>query len=147
MKPEDLIENSELVSKIYGKWPSFHDFEIIRIQFDRDAPEEPSGPQISAFVHMWQITGETDETGKYVCGNHHVVEVRMRNVCEYEMVGFNSQNVINDVEVWQEKDGDSPKSCIRFPALFGADLTVMCEKIEIGRIEPGLPDDSASRDA
>ncbi|MHC4167439.1 MAG: Imm50 family immunity protein [Planctomycetota bacterium] len=142
MEPEDLIKKSELVSKIYGRWPSFHDFEITRVEFDRRVSEDASGPNISAFIHMWQITGKTDHGKKFVFGNHNIVELRMENVYDYDLAGFNCQNVIDDIEVWKEKRGDSLTSCIHFPAIFGADLMVMCEKIEIGRIEPGLPADS-----
>ena len=139
IRPEDLINRSELVSQIYGGWPSFHDFEITRICFERELPEDISGPHISVFVHMWQITGKTSDGKKFIYDKHNIVELRMMNVHEYEFKSFNCQNVLADMEVWQEKDTDLTASCIYFRGIFGADLIVKCRTIEIGKIEPGIP--------
>ena len=136
IKPEDIIKRSELITNIYHGWPSFHDFEIVSIQFERNTPQGETGPQISIFIHTWETTVD----GKiFVFSKHNIVELIMKNVYEYVLKGFNFQNVINDIEVWQEKDHDLIKSCIHFPALFGADLLVKCGLIEVGKIEPGIP--------
>jgi len=139
IRPEDLIKRSELVLQIYGGWPSFHDFEIVRICFDRDLQEDTSGPHISAFIHMWQVTGRTSDGRKFIHDKHNITELRMMNVHEYEFKGFNSQNVLADMEVWQEKDAGLTASCIYFHGIFGADLLVKCVTIEIGKIVPGIP--------
>jgi|TARA_B110000240_G_C13400998_1_gene410968 hypothetical protein len=47
--PEFEIEGSDLLSEQFGEWPSFHDSELISIDFNRG--KEEVNPSIVVKVH------------------------------------------------------------------------------------------------
>jgi hypothetical protein len=37
-----LVENAAALTKIFGKWPTFHDAEVLRIVLDRAGDDGPT---------------------------------------------------------------------------------------------------------
>jgi len=64
---ESLIQGSEKLLTIFGRWPSFHDAEVIEIKLLRksDWPEGSGGqgPQLVAKIHTWEMTRQVDDKG------------------------------------------------------------------------------------
>jgi immunity protein 50 of polymorphic toxin system len=61
------FENSALLESIFGRWPSFHDAEVLRVVLDRSGDE---GPTLEAAIHVFEMTPDVDPKGYYVLKNH-----------------------------------------------------------------------------
>jgi hypothetical protein len=56
-----LVENAAALTKIFGKWPTFHDAEVLRIVLDRAGDD---GPTIEAQIHVFAMTSRVDDSGR-----------------------------------------------------------------------------------
>jgi hypothetical protein len=77
MFPE--IHGIEEIIAWYGKWPSFHDAEILELHLERE------GPCRLKIYNVW--------------GKGAVVTFKMEEVTDLELADFSSQNVIGDLEL------------------------------------------------
>src|SRR6185295_969214 len=100
------IENAELIERIFGCWPSFHDAEVHGIVITRDGA---SGARMDVTIHHWQMTGDVDSKGYYVLNHHTLTTLRFSHICDLQLAGFNHQNVLWDLEISElaESDADS----------------------------------------
>jgi hypothetical protein len=134
---ESLVQGSEKLLAIFGRWPSFHDAEVIEIQLSRVRAGSRSnryeGPQLLARIHTWNITNEVDSTGHYVLKNHTLVTILFSDVRELKLEGFNHQNAISGLTI-QPKETTNPtdsKFHIEVDPSFGVDATFDCASVEI----------------
>ncbi len=97
VKPQDVIISADRVTSIYGQWPEMHDFEVPKVVFERELPDDEFGLFIKVYVHMWYA----DKNGY---GKHNIVGIRFNNVIEHDAEGFNHQNVINNIMIKSGKD-------------------------------------------
>jgi hypothetical protein len=133
IKPQDLIIGADKILAIYGQWPDMHDFEVPKVIFERELPDDEFGPFITVFIHMWHA-------GKNGYSNHNIVGIRFNNVIKHDAGGFNHQNVINDITIKSDKDNaDNPIYHVNVPDIFGFGATITCRSIEVVSIEPGAP--------
>jgi hypothetical protein len=65
---EDKIANCQLLTDIFGRFPSFHDAEVLSVTLDR---QEISGdrPNLKAAIYVFEMTPEVSSEGKYVLKN------------------------------------------------------------------------------
>ena len=134
---ESLIKGSEKLLTIFGRWPSFHDAEVIEIQLSRVPAgargNRYEGPQLLAKFHTWDITNEVDSTGHYVLKHHTLVALRFSDMREIKLEGFNHQNVIFGLTI-QLKESNNPtdsKFHVEFDPSFGVDAIFDCSAIEV----------------
>jgi hypothetical protein len=130
----EAIENHELIERIFGKWPSFHDAEIHSVSLTRDC-ELP--PQIDVTIHHWQMTNEVDSKGYYVLKHHTLTTFRFSQASDICLEDFNQQNVIWELEISENKDekGELLFS-IFMGAIFGCGVMFKCKKIKILSVAP-----------
>lgn len=53
MNDVSSIRNKQALIDIFGRWPSFHDAEVLSIVLDHGGEE---GPSLTATIHLWQMT-------------------------------------------------------------------------------------------
>jgi hypothetical protein len=134
---EARIEGSEKLIGIFGRWPSFHDAEVIELRLRRDAEDSKekgqAGPLLTVKVHLWETTSEVDSNGFYVLRNHTVATLRFHAVEDFKLEGFNHQNVIFGLEITDEQgpQNTSPSFTVSFDASFGLDATFKCAHVEV----------------
>jgi hypothetical protein len=63
------IYGAELVTAIFGSWPSFHDAEVVRLRLERTEKYD-SGPSLHTDVHTFEVTSDIDVQGRYVLRHH-----------------------------------------------------------------------------
>lgn len=80
------------VASWFGRWPSFHDAEILEICLKRAEPSFVS-------VLTWQTHRQLDERGLYLRTKHAVVVFLLDNVQDVSLEGFSQQNVISGLQV------------------------------------------------
>src|ERR1700732_1422963 len=94
----DKIKNSSLLTDIFGRWPSFHDAEVISIELFRN-PKGTSEPSLRAKIYMFEATSEVDDRGFCVLKNHEVGTILFSGIDNNSIAGFNQQNVLSDLVI------------------------------------------------
>ena len=77
--PKDVFENSELLVKAMGRWPSFHDAEV------KEVTREQSDLRVQ--IHVFEMTNQVDSKGYYVLAKHHLVTLQMSRIVESTLPG------------------------------------------------------------
>jgi Immunity protein 50 len=138
MQPtESLVQGSEKLLAIFGRWPSFHDAEVMEIRLSRtpkgDGGKRDRRVELLAKIHTWNMTNDVDSTGYYVLKNHTLVTLRFSGVEELKLEGFNHQNVIFGLTIQPKEDSDSGSSRfhVEFDPSFGFDAIFDCSAIEV----------------
>src|SRR4051812_30983612 len=90
----DHVAGAEKPIAVFGRWPSFHDAEVLRLSLDRRSPTGECEPTLDAIVHTWEMTSEIDPAGHYMMRNHVLVHLRFLGIDELKLDGFNAQNVL-----------------------------------------------------
>jgi hypothetical protein len=124
------VGNAESLSRIFGRWPSFHDAEVVRVTLDRTGDD---GPTLEAVIHVFESTGVVDSTGHYVLANHTEVTFRFLDVAECSLEGFNHQNVLASLEITEidPSEHEGRQLRIELPSLYGLDATFECKVASI----------------
>lgn len=94
----EAIEGHQLVLSRFGMWPSFHDGEVHRIVLDRTRVSfgSTSLSTLEVWIRTW--TMKMCE-GHYVRTNDSVVHFWFEDVSEFELEGFNQQNVLTALNI------------------------------------------------
>lgn len=126
------IRGAELLISIFGGWPSFHDAEVLRVEFDRN------GPQVLASIDVFQFGPEINEEGFYVVRNRVIAELRFSGVESVTASGFNHQNVLFELVIQdaEPQQGSIAKFHVEFDDAYGLALTFRCESIEVVSVTP-----------
>ena len=134
---ESLIQGSEKLTGIFGYWPSFHDAEVIDFHFWRGEVEPDEQryvfPVLTVKLHVWKLTDQTDERGYLVLRHHRLTTLRLHDVDEFSMEGFNNQNAIFElfIEQRERSDGPSPFFFVEFKPAFGMRASFRCFRVEV----------------
>jgi hypothetical protein len=95
------ILGADSVVAWFGKWPSFHDAEILEVHLNREGPSWVR-------LHSWLTTAVTHEKdGKQdgVSDRHAVVTFLLTDVTDLELCDFSVQNVISRLTVEPSPSG------------------------------------------
>lgn len=140
--PENLIENSEHLTRIFGYWPSFHDAEVLKFDLWRgDVQPEADRhvfPVLTTQIHLWEITSEVDERGYLVLRFSTLATLRFHDVDSLHMHDFNHQNAILGLHFSSEDRGEGlpPWICVEFEPAFGISAQFRCFRAELLSAEP-----------
>jgi hypothetical protein len=127
------IGNAELVERIFGGWPSFHDAEIHHLSITRDCD---AGPQMDVSIHHWEMTNEVDSKGYYVLRNHTLTTLRFSGVGDLQLAGFNHQNVLWDLQISELEPGSEFRFSVSMPTSYGCEASFRCREIRVLSAEP-----------
>ncbi len=118
----------------FGYWPTFHDAEVLSITLDRERG-------ITVAVHVFRMTSEVDDKGRYVLDKHAVTRSSMTGfpldesgIVPIELQGFNQQNVLNSLRVEKRDYGWE----LILDPCFGVNGSIACKSLSVS-IEPGAP--------
>ena len=126
----------------FGRVPSFHDAEIVRLELNRRRPGRLA-------VHFWNMLGDTDERGYFILDRHAVVTFTLIDVIDIQLDGFNHQNVLSGLSLLRAPErpdrqtlyASSPNDYeILMEPCFGMDGRIRCRNLTIA-LAPGKPDD------
>jgi hypothetical protein len=134
------VENAELLTRVFGRWPSFHDAEILAIRLDRGSGVSV-GPSLEADVHLFEMTSEVLPTGFYVLRNHTLVSLRFDEIDNMKLADFNHQNVIygltlEDVSAQQL---ERVKWKVSFDPSYGVSAEFECRTVGVVAAAPYVP--------
>jgi hypothetical protein len=126
------VEGADALIEWFGRWPSFHDAEILNLDLRRAG---------SSFmrIHAWNMTDRLTSDGFYVLEKHAVVEFEMVDVRDLELIQFSKQNVISGLvlePIENHPDGATIK--ITLGCCFGLCGQICCRKVRL-KFAPGEP--------
>jgi hypothetical protein len=98
--PEHLsaISGAAQLFEWFGRWPSFHDAEILSLHLDRSGTSSLS-------VHTWAMTNQVDAKGYFLLEKQLVVEFLLEEIFDLELNGFNHQNVLSRLDIEKAEEG------------------------------------------
>lgn len=138
------IVGQEKLIAVFGRWPSFHDAEVLRITLERGDVALSGGPIVECSIHVFEMTGEVGDDGAFVCRNHTIVTFRFIGATEIELSGFNHQNALWDLSIKDisERQLELLKWEVTFVASFGMGGSLGCYAVEVAQVVPCTPDGS-----
>lgn len=66
------IVGADRLTGHFGRWPSFHDAEVVRLVLDRHGTD---GPTAELVVHVWSVGADVDEHGSFQRREHVLVRL------------------------------------------------------------------------
>jgi immunity protein 50 of polymorphic toxin system len=142
LNPIEVVKGYEKLTAIFGRWPSFHDAEVISIRLERRGGDEWQGPIVYASVHVFQ---GSCEAGQVKWRDHAMVAFRFISVLDMSLNGFNQQNALWDLtfEMGSPRSTDvtwvGPAYFVNFQPSFGVGCSFVCASIEIDSVERAGP--------
>lgn len=123
----DLVINKEKLVDFLGYFPTFHDDEILSVQFDR------KGPTIFMEISTRQWTNEVDERGSLKYGKKGLITFRFDGVEQVKLEGeCLIQNVILDM--WFTEHEQDVLTQIQ--SSFGLGGTIVSKSVMIESVVP-----------
>jgi hypothetical protein len=114
----------------YGRCPSFHDAEVVRIVLDLRGTSELT-------IHAFATTNSLDSQGCYVTEKHALVNLKLQDVFHLKLDGFNHQNVIFSLEIEKAEQGFE----LVIVSSYGVEGSIFARQLEFD-LKPGLPSDT-----
>lgn len=133
------IRNEHLLTDVFGRFPSFHDAEVVSISLNRHGLD--SFAELEALVHVFEMTNQIDEEGRYVLQHHSLVKFKFSRIINLELADFNQQNVLAYLEITKpsDRDRDKVKFRVYFRGIHGVTARFHCEAVSIESVEPFNP--------
>src|SRR5262245_49699525 len=122
----DMEGAIEIVSW-FGRWPSFHDAEVLQLHLDRTAKSY-------LHIHAWNMTDRVNDTGVFETEKHAVVTFTLEHVSDLELSDFSTQNVIAGLDI--EREGEAYR-VILYPC-YGIAGRIDAGKVSVS-LTPGKP--------
>jgi Immunity protein 50 len=138
MPPESFIIDAAKVLARFGKWPHFHDMEVVSVQMDRRGPD---APWIELVILVWKYTGSLTPDGHYEQTKHSFIRFRCERVTANQFDDFNHQNVLDGLE-FSQADGAID---VRLPSIYGVGGSVSCGRVRVIDVVPARPDETANQ--
>lgn len=152
---KNKIQGVEKITEIFGRFPSFHDAEVLKIVLDRSGSGKFK-PTLEALVWAWQMTSEVDENRRIVLENHCLVNLKFSEIANLSLQDFNHQNVINELVIeevsdkhydlfksdneyakqWVEQILKSHSFYVKFEYCHGVVADFLCKEITVLSVKP-----------
>lgn len=124
--PVEKIKNANKIIDFFGKWPSFHDAEMVEVRLNRN------GPILEITLYVFSTLAEVDKNGHYKLDRSCFVVMRFSSVEQLELMDFNEQNVIFGIDF---ENIDSNNIQVNIHPCYGITSTFTCKSIEVISVE------------
>lgn len=132
------IENAESLEFVFGRWPSFHDAEVLRVVLDRSGED---GPTLEAAIHVFEMTSEVDSGGYYILRHHTEVILRFTDVALSRLQWFNQQNVLSSLEITELNPSEHEGRAfhVEMPSSYGLEAEFECKNMVVASVRSYEP--------
>ena len=129
------------VVDFYGDWPSFHDAEVLRLSFTRDAGLGAFGPTLELDIHAFQITDEVLESGGLRLEKHALISLAFFDVVELQITDFNTQNALLGLHIDDitNRQLDGIFLDVELTPAWGLEARFQCRTGCVRSLVPGIP--------
>jgi len=126
--PKEILGTEKVISA-FGSWPCFHDAEVISFSAERELPVRKGATTARLAVHVREYDYDIKKTKSVL------IRFLFKGACDFEINGFNHQNVIDSIEI-AHLDADDPANLkVDIESIWGFDGSLRCEVIEIETVE------------
>ena len=125
------VKGMEKLAAVFGKWPSFHDAEVLSLRCEQDA----QGASVYAVFHVFEMTREVDPTGYFKLKNHSRVTLCFIDCEDVRIENFRRQNVLLALEI-ERREGEQRPYRVAFEPSCGVETRLECRHIEVVDIQP-----------
>lgn len=136
------IEQSELLTSIYGGWPTFHDAEVRQLRLLTEQTFDSDEPVLEVVMHAHRMTSELDARGYYVLKDPTQVTLRFLGVRQLQLADFESQNMLFELRIDDVSDRQLER--VNFEVAFasgsGLDAKFSCNRIRVEAVLPLVSD-------
>jgi hypothetical protein len=123
----EIFSNAEMLRERFGgRWPSFHDAEILRIELSRI--EEVI---LLLDIFVFARSAEVDSQGYFARENATVVRLAFRRVWDITLSDFNEQNVLQDLLTSMREDGSLR---VEICSLYGLSGSFLCSEAAVADV-------------
>ena len=134
-----LIDRAELLTEVFGYWPTFHDAEVVRLVLNRSAVgTDCCGPSCEMLIHVFEMTDEITASGHYRLDKHHLIKLLFDGLDGIQLNGFNHQNAIFGLEIVRSDGSDDyPEPwLITINGSFGVEASFRCMSATVVSVIP-----------
>lgn len=129
-KPEDFIVGAHKLIDWFGRFPTFHDNEVLNVEMNR------RGPSIVMKIHSFIMTQEIEKDGRIKLDKHSIVTIIWDKISKVELHNFNDCNYLFELQFSMNSDGSITTcvdtSCGLYGEIVSAEVTIL----EIQPIDP-----------
>lgn len=118
---------ADVIVNWFGRWPSFHDAEIISLELNRLG-------RSYLRVHAFQVTSDVDERHYYRTDKHAIVVFALEDISFLSLQDFSNQNVISGLSVGKVDDGFS----LQFYPCYGLSGEIRARTLSVD-LSAGVP--------
>jgi hypothetical protein len=147
MKALEYIAESEKVIEALGYWPTFHDAELVSFQAERALPVK-AGYSVARFaihVRQYETIGEGTASYEQVLRRNVLIRFVLNEASDFELSGFNHQNVINSLTVSPMQGNEIAGLSVEIESTWGFGGTIQCSSVVVEAVEV-LPNAAASQE-
>ena len=128
------IAGHETVVTALGKWPSFHDAEVVSIVLERNAGEDLTPPQMTVTLHAFRLEVAADDPARNDCR----ITLLFRGIEQLRLADFNNQNAINGISITSHRSDQLQREVfkVKFHPGFGVSGDFQCDEIEVLSVRP-----------
>ena len=131
-QPENFVTDAGKLITLYGKWPSFHDAEVLSLVLDR------TGPILVMRIALHEKhRNMVDERGSYLTVGRCIATLRFEGVDQLAIEEFNHQNVLSGMVF--EMDGTLHVH-VTLAGIFGISARFQCLKVAVEDVLRTHPD-------
>lgn len=144
---ERMIRGSDKLTAIFGRWPSFHDAEVVDVHIWRGGKgRNDLFPVLTMKLCLWEPAGRIDSRGYFTSRNHTLATLRFHGLEDgLQLDDFNCQNVIFGlrIEPQERNEGASPCFEVALDPCYGISGSFRCREIEVVEATPYDPEEEA----
>ena len=133
-----LFENAERLTSVFGRWPSFHDAEVIAFSAERALPFKSGATAARVAVHVreYQASGQGTASYQQELRKSVLITFLFLQAEEIQIDGFNHQNVINSLTVQASPSEGRPALEVNIESIWGFGGTFRCSSVAIESVQP-----------
>lgn len=137
MKLPEYIVGSEKVVEVLGHWPTFHDAELIAFNAERSLPVTVGHSLVRVALHVreYETVGEGTASYEQVLRKSVLIRFVLNQASDFELSGFNHQNVINSLTVSPLHNSEATRLLVEIESIWGFGGTVECSSVAVEAIE------------
>jgi hypothetical protein len=132
---EKEIRGSEMLTSIFGGWPSFHDAEVTEIHLERGEVNQDTEtfefPVLTVKLVLWNLTSRVTADGYLETEHHTLAILHFSDVENLLMSGFNYQNAIMGLQIERQSNERRTEFKVTFDPAFGMGCAFSCGSIEV----------------
>jgi hypothetical protein len=133
MDSEEFIQGVELVTNLLGYWPSFHDSEVISFVAERELPFRHDATLARLAIHFrsYVSKGEGTSQCESILDHSIIIQLRFKEACDFDLSGFNHQNVINGIDIKPSQEDTSGGLDVFIDPIWGFGGSLRCKSVEV----------------